>query len=189
MKKNGPIFYLMMFTFICGYGQENGSYELKLYNDKIDKKYKIDYRKNERKTFIIANKEISIKKFSTADSLKLFRLIEIGTPEAKKEFSKIIEDYKEYKSDTLVIKSEDLKNRINEFVENWNNLKRDLEANPDQRLILDGYLVKLSLEKYQQKYEEIYAQTPTEKSHPQIFKLISDLENYYKKESKNPVID
>ncbi|MCH4824639.1 hypothetical protein ML462_15805 [Gramella lutea] len=189
MKKNRLLFYFMILTFICGYGQKNDSYELTLYNSKIDKKYKIDYRKTDKKTFLVVNKETSIQKFSKADSLKLFRLIKIETPEAKKEFSRIIESYKEYKSDTLLIKSKDLENRIDDFVENWNNLKEDLEKNPDQRLILDGYMIKLSLEKEHKNYEEIYAQTPTKKSHPKIFDLISDLETFYKKESKNPVID
>ena len=61
MKKNRLLFYSMILTFICGYGQKNDSYELTLYNGKIDKKYKIDYRKTDKATFLVVNKETSIQ--------------------------------------------------------------------------------------------------------------------------------
>lgn len=190
MNKKGLLLYLMMFTFICGFSQKKESYNLELYNSRKDIKYKIDYQKTNNNIFLVVSKETSIRKFSKIDSLKIFRLIETKSSDSKKEIAKIIENYKEYKSDTLVIESGDfIEEKIDEFVENWNDLKVDLKLNPDQRIILDGYWVKLSLETNHQKYEEIYAQTPTEKSHPTIFKLIADLENYYRKNSKNPVID
>ncbi|MCB7479830.1 hypothetical protein [Christiangramia sediminis] len=190
MNKNGLLLYLIILTFIGGYSQEKESYDLKVSYSGMIKNYKIDYHKTDKKIFLVVNKEKSTRKFTKEDRLKLMRLIEVKTSDSKKEIAKIVENYKEYKSDTLAFEHGDLiKEKIDKFVENWDDIKQNLEINPDQRIILDGYMVKLSLEKYHQNYEDIYAHTPTLKSHPRIFELLSDLENYYKKWAENPVID
>lgn len=190
MNKYALLLYLILLSFISGYAQEKKSYDLEISKNGMTKEYKINYHNINKKIFLVVNKETSIRKFSKKDSLKLMRLFKVKFSESKNEIARIIEDYREYKSDTLVLKQDDwLVDKVNKFVENWNELKQDLEMNPDQRIILDGYTVKISLDKNHQNYEEIYAQNPTKKSHPEIFELISDFENYYKKESVNPVID
>ena len=190
MHKNTCLFFLIILTFISAYSQENESYDLQISFLGMAKNHKIDYLKNHEKILLIVKKQTSIRKFSKVDSVKLIRLLQAKTSDSKKELVKILEDYKEYKSDTLVLKQDDLIiNKVDTFVRNWNKIKKDLDMNPDKRIIIDGYTVKLSLAQNHQNHEIIFVRAPTKKSHSKIYTLISDLENYYKNEIKNPIID
>ena len=127
--------------------------------------------------------------FSTADSLKLRKLLKGKREDVKLELSNLINKYRRYEVDTVVIESQDpLIQLTDSFVENWNERRKRLELNPDERIIIDGYTAKFSLKKNGTSYEDIYASTPTSKSHPEIAELIRELENFYRAESRNPII-
>jgi len=180
--------FIILFLFISGYSQESENFDLELsYTGTKD--YKIDIKAGKENTFMIASKPYATT-FPKNDSIEIQRLLKINTKNAKKKLFKIVENNTKYKRDTVVIPNGNtVMNYVYDLVKNWKTIEEDLKLNPDKRIILDGYTVKLSLMKDHLVYEDIYAHSPTKESHPEIFELISELEKYYNKESKKLVLN
>jgi len=192
MKKKALLLYFILIYAISGYSQKIESYDLQLYFMGMLKDYKMEYNKSQNETAIIASKRISTLRMNKKDSLEAYNIMKTkkNDSQAKKRFAQILDNYNEYKSDTIIVKSgNSIELKVDDFVKNWNHLKKDIEANPDKNIGLDGYTVRLSLENKLMGYDEIYLRSPNKNYYPEVLKLISELENYYINESKNPVIN
>jgi hypothetical protein len=173
--------YLILIFFISGFSQEKDSSNLKL-SFTGTKTHKIDLQDyGESKMMIIVSKPYATN-FEKNESEEIQKLLKINTENSKNKLLKIIENNKKYSRDTLIIQNKNsLIKVVNDLMENWKSIENNLTTNPDKRIILDGYTVKLSLMNDQHSYDEIYAHSPTKESHPEIFELISELEKYIKK--------
>jgi hypothetical protein len=190
MKIKSLLIYAILLSFISGYSQEEDSYEIKLLFSGMIKNYKIDYHRSENSTIMVVSKDTSTSTISEKDYLKMKKLIIENKKDATRKVIQIAESHKKYKTDTLNLKPENsIEKTVDNFVENWERIKSELELNPDKRLVLDGHSVVIFLKTNQLNYEQISARTPTVTSHPEIFELISKMEAYYKNKSKNPLID
>lgn len=152
----------------------------------MGKSYSIEYSKHEDKTIIVFKKGIGFSRFSVEDSLKV---IELGNAVSRDERMSIYEKYQKFRRDTLSVPPQvPLSILVNRFVGNWYNLKLKLRMHPDERILLDGYSAKISLINRSKNYGTIYVQTPTSESHPSIHQLISEFEEYYRTNGKDPFI-
>lgn len=190
MKKIHFVLFMILLYIHIGYSQEKESYHLELAFTGMIKNYKIAYKKSDNNGMLVVSKAAPNMNFSRKDSLKLLQVLKSKDPGMREQLAKLMEDNTKYNRDTLFIRSSDsLATTVDHFVNNWKNLKKELELNPDKRIILDGHTVKLSLQENSREYEEIYVSAPTAESHPVIFQLISTLEAYYKKETLDPLIN
>ncbi|RKS42757.1 hypothetical protein BC962_3044 [Gillisia mitskevichiae] len=180
--------YIILLIFISGFCQEKESFELKL-SYTGTKTHNIEIKNHEENTTMIVSKPYATN-ISKNDSIEIRRLLKINSKNSNKKAIKIIENNREYNSDTLIIPNGNpVINYVNDLIKNWKKIENNLKTKPDKRIMLDGYIVKISLMKNEHNSEDIYAKSPTKESHPEIFELISELEKHYKNESKKPVIN
>ncbi|TDN84765.1 hypothetical protein DET49_11887 [Salegentibacter sp. 24] len=190
MKIKDLFIYVILFSFISGYSQQDYSYELKIMFSGMIENHKIDYQKSEKESRIIVSRLVSISSSSEDDYQKMKQLIAENKKDALRKVIQITEKYKEYKRDTLNIGSQNsLEKTVTDFVQNWNRIKNDMESNPDKRIILDGYGVVIFLKTNDLNYDHISARNPSSTSHPEIFDLISKMKAFYKKEAENPILE
>ena len=183
---------LIILFSICSvniYSQVNKDYQLNLKFYGMNKNYSFDISKSRNKVLIIASKPKENINLNKNDSLRISVLIKENSPKAKKEFIEIIERNKEYLTDTLKVKPNDsLIILMDSFIKDWNEIREKLKNNQDNRIILDGYSVEISLKKDMGKTENIYVRTPTHISHEKINSFISTLLNFYNEESLYPIL-
>lgn len=154
------------------------------------KNKKIYYQKSEKNSRIIVSRLVSSSTSSEKDYLKMKEVILENKKDALRKVIQIAERYKKYESDTLYIKSgNSLEKTVTSFVQNWERIKNNMESNPDERIILDGYGVVIFLKTNELNYDHISAGTPSTTSHPEIFNLISKIEGFYKSEANNPILE
>jgi hypothetical protein len=182
---------LLVISCMTGYSQDRPEYRLILDFAGMIKTYKFEFLRSESQNLIIASKaKPGHLPMSKNDSLAFVKLFE--KPE-KKDFMEligIVEKYKEYEIDTLIINRDNsILNLSDSFAQDWKKTKERLELTADKRIILDGYTVKISLVRNQADTQVISAKSPSSQSDPQIFQLISELETFYRRNSKNPVIN
>ncbi|SKC00208.1 hypothetical protein SAMN05660903_03749 [Salegentibacter salinarum] len=169
--------------------QEEEQYDLRIFFTNY-KNYKIAYQKSEKNTQIIIHKEISRTNISNSDYLKMKKIVTEEENDGLRKLIQIGENYREYETDTLIIKNgSSIVEIVDNFVENWERNKSHQESYPENRLILDGYGLIIFLKKNNITYESISVRTPTAQSHPEIFELYSKIESFYKKNAKKPVIE
>ena len=180
---------IILTYFVSGFSQEKESFKLNLSYTGF-KNYNIVIKNYEENVMMIVSKPHATNFSKESDVVEIRRLLEIRSEKSIKKASKIIENNTEYNRDTLIIPNGNpVINYVNDLIDNWNKIENNSKVDPDKRLIMDGYSLRLSLMKNQHNSGDIYARSPTKESHPEIFELISDLEKYYKKESKKPVIN
>ena len=192
MKKSAFLFYFLIIFAGSSYSQNIESYDLQLLVMGMLKDYKMEYSKSHDATFLIVGKRISTDKLSTKDSIEVNNVMKknVWNARSKKHFAQLLDKYNTYKTDTVIVKPEDsIRHKVDDFVKNWSDLKRNVETNPDKNIGLDGYTLRLSLESKLIDYEDINVRNPDSHYYPEIFELITEIENYYKRSVKDPVLD
>lgn len=184
---------ILILVFLCvlhGYSQQNASYHLKVDYSGMNKNYKIEFIRSEEIKLVVVKRSNTSRKLSAEDSLKVLKLTQGNGEESRAKLMQLTALYKEYETDTLSIRpGTPIVKLVDDFVKSWEKIKREQDSNPDHRIFLDGYSLKLSLAGNNRNYEDMYTHSPTSESHPRIFELTSALEKFYKLESKEPILD
>ena len=181
---------ILLFCIKPGYSQADFDYDLKLDFYGMLKNYQIELLREQDKNQIIARKVKDKKPFSKRDSLRLNELLSNPIKAQREEIGVLIEKYKEYDSDTLEIKNDDsFLNIADSFVDKWDVMSNALKSYPDKRIVLDGYTVKISLINKEGDEKTLYAINPSAGGYPEMYELITALEDTYLNESKNPIIN
>jgi hypothetical protein len=106
------------------------------------------------------------------------------------EMDKIREKYTQYKTDTLLIISENNQNYINLYSEVTSSPKKVLENSIEGklRIVLDGYSITFDITT-ETRTDRILLQSPNKESHPILYNFIKETFNIYREEKKNDFLD
>lgn len=169
--------YFILLFFISGFSQEKESIRLK-FSYSGTKTHNIEIKIHKENATMIVSKPYAVN-ISKNDRLEIVRLLKIKSKNSIMRAHNIIENNTKYYRDTVIIQSGNpLMYHVNDLIENWKKIENILKARPD-KIILDGYRVKITLMKKEYNSKIIYAISPTKESDPEIFELISELEEYY----------
>lgn len=138
-------------------------------------------RSGNKNLIIIRNQKKERLSLNKKDSLRVVPIMKSNDKKLKDELFSLIEKTLTYEVDTIHIKKEHQVFKISDnFFKNRKKLKKQLTENKDNRIILDGTTYQISIEDSQGETCHFYSHSPTEKSHPEIFKLLSALRQTYK---------
>ena len=174
---------LMLFVFLPIFSQEMETYKISVQEVTSVKgeNKKIYLLKNKEENLIIfQNQKEQRLSLNEKDSLRVMTLLKKNDQESKDELFSIIEQNKVFEIDSLQISKRDPIFKITDsFFKNRKKLKRQAEEIEDKRIILDGTIYTITIVDLKGESFTFYAHSPTKESHPEVFKLISALQDTY----------
>ncbi len=174
---------LLLLIYLPVFSQEMETYNISIQENPSATMEKMRWEiiKNEDENFLIRYKQKKQRlSLSDNDSLRVATLMKKNNQESKDELISIIEKTKAFEIDSLQISKEDPIFKVTDsFYKNRQKLKKNAEEKKDKRIILDGIMYKITVADLEGGSFTYYAQSPSEKSHPEIFNLISVLKKTY----------
>lgn len=188
------LFSILFLLLTCSiYPQEPAAYKLTIDSSGMgeDYKYKIELLRTDSLNIIIVKKKEpgSNLVLSTEDSLRAVNLLTENSPESKEALFQLVEKNTVYLFDSIALQGDHpILKLTDSFFQDRKSIKQNLEENRDERIILDGFTVYLTLDNFQGKVDRLYAISPTAASHPEIHRLVSEIIKAYIQEAEKPIL-
>jgi|GEM_PF-5792154 len=175
MKKTNIISFIFFLLFLKNtYSQSNYS-EL---NIEIRKHHNYTLRiieKNGSYSLIQEKQNENFPVFDKNTKQKILTKLTSDNDSLKEVALKSLEKLRGFKTDTVQIKNKNLINKFEKFVDNWDTIKQNIN---EERIVLDGRCVNITLIAGNTKKSEIKLYTPSI-FNPKIASFINLFKEYY----------